>query len=317
MGHRRAKLGRISDLDLRLLRVFQAVAECRGLAAAELRLGINRSTISTYLSNIETRLGVRLCERGRHGFELTEDGVKVYKAATELMKSLNDFQDEIESLGDSVRGRLRVAVLDSFIWLKELRFQDALCTFTNGNPDVNLELFVFHPDEIERRIDEGKLDVGITAVHDYSSKFDYTPLLRRSSFLYCGSKHPLFSIPDAEISEADLRNTSYLSRWFDAAPVLLGHNPDVAQVETFHIEATAHLILTGNYVGFLPEHYAEHWVLEEEMRPVRQDLYRLDYQYGFSVKQGRLLSPAAMVFMDCIRAAAQPARASLESRRLV
>ena len=77
MGRRRARLGRISDLDLRLLRVFQAVAECRGLAAAELRLGITRSTISTYLADLETRMGVRLCERGRGGFELTEDGQRV------------------------------------------------------------------------------------------------------------------------------------------------------------------------------------------------------------------------------------------------
>jgi DNA-binding transcriptional LysR family regulator len=300
MGRRRAKLGRVSDLDLRLLRVFQAVAECRGLAAAEIRLGISRSTISTYLADLETRMGVRLCERGRRGFELTDDGVKVYRAATELMTSLNNFQDEVESLGDSVRGRVRVAVVDSFIWVDKLRLSEALRNFTTANPDVILELYVFHPDEIRRRIDEGKLDIGITSLQAYSSKFDNISLLSGTSYLYCGARHKLFGIAEEDISDEDLSNTSYSSRWYDPAPALLGQNAEIAQVESFHIEATAHLILSGNYVGFLPEHFAEHWVSKQEMRPLRKDLYCIDYQYGFAVKQGRQLSPAGTALIDCI-----------------
>lgn len=310
MGRRRAKLGRISDLDLRLLRVFQAVAECRGLAAAELRLGITRSTISTYLSDLEVRMGTRLCERGRHGFELTEDGVKVYGAATELMKSLNDFQDEIESLGDSVRGRVRVAVVDSFIWARDLRLSEGLRNFTTANPEVRLELHVFHPDEIERRVDEGRLDIGITSLHGYSSRFDHVPLLSCPSYLYCGARHKLFSVRDEDISESDLRNTSYSSRWYGPVPAMLGQNPELAQVESFHIEATAHLILAGNYVGFLPEHYAQHWVGDGRMRPIRPDFYRLDYRYGFCSKQGRQMSAAGKAFMDCIARTAGTAGAA-------
>ncbi|HQZ57369.1 MAG TPA: LysR family transcriptional regulator, partial [Ottowia sp.] len=34
----RAVLGQVSDMDLRLLRVFKAVVECGGMAAAELEL---------------------------------------------------------------------------------------------------------------------------------------------------------------------------------------------------------------------------------------------------------------------------------------
>jgi len=300
MGRKRAKLGRISDLDLRLLRVFQAVAECRGLAAAELRLGISRSTISTYLADLETRMGVRLCERGRGGFELTEDGQRVYRAGVELMRSLNDFQDEIESLGDSVRGRIRVAVLDSFVWLQELRFDEGLRDFTSANPDVNLELHVFHPDEIERRIDEGKFDIGISVIYDETGRFDYTPLLSGTSYLYCGAKHKLFGIPDHLVSESDLNNTSYISRWFDSTPEHLGQNSEIAQVESFHVEATVHLVLSGNYVGFLPAYYAQRWVESGDMRPLRQDLYHLDYRYGFVVKQGRRTSPAGQAFIDSI-----------------
>ena len=41
---RKALLGRISDVDIRLLRVFHAVVACRGLSAAEVELNIGVMT---------------------------------------------------------------------------------------------------------------------------------------------------------------------------------------------------------------------------------------------------------------------------------
>jgi len=67
-------LGRVTDIDLRLLRVFQVVADCGGMSAAELELNIATSTISRHVKDLETRLGLTLCRRGRGGFALTREG---------------------------------------------------------------------------------------------------------------------------------------------------------------------------------------------------------------------------------------------------
>ncbi len=64
----RAVLGQLSDMDLRLLQVFKSVAECGGMAAAELELNIGTSTVSRHMKDLETRLGLTLCRRGRAGF---------------------------------------------------------------------------------------------------------------------------------------------------------------------------------------------------------------------------------------------------------
>ena len=61
----RAVLGQLSDMDLRLLQVFKSVAECGGMAAAELELNIGTSTVSRHMKDLETRLGLTLCRRGR------------------------------------------------------------------------------------------------------------------------------------------------------------------------------------------------------------------------------------------------------------
>ena len=74
----RAVLGQLSDMDLRLLQVFKSVAECGGMAAAELELNIGTSTVSRHMKDLETRLGLTLCRRGRAGFALTAEGQRVY-----------------------------------------------------------------------------------------------------------------------------------------------------------------------------------------------------------------------------------------------
>ena len=63
----RAALGQLSDMDIRLLRVFKSVVECGGMAAAELELNIGTSTISRHIKDLETRLGLTVCRRGRAG----------------------------------------------------------------------------------------------------------------------------------------------------------------------------------------------------------------------------------------------------------
>ena len=47
------------------LRVVKSVVECGGMAQAELELNIGISTVSRHIKDLETRLGLTLCRRGR------------------------------------------------------------------------------------------------------------------------------------------------------------------------------------------------------------------------------------------------------------
>ena len=85
----RAVLGQLSNLDLRLLQVFKAVVDCGGLSAAELELNIGTSTVSRHLKDLETRLGLVLCRRGRAGFSVTPEGQRIYEETVRLTNSLD------------------------------------------------------------------------------------------------------------------------------------------------------------------------------------------------------------------------------------
>src|SRR4029079_18038337 len=92
-------IGRLSDIDIRLLRHFVTVVEAGGFSLAAARLNVSESTISQQMSDLEARLGMRLCDRGRVGVRLTRHGDEVYKATVELLEDMSRFRDRLAVLG--------------------------------------------------------------------------------------------------------------------------------------------------------------------------------------------------------------------------
>src|SRR5471030_2914466 len=87
----KAVLGQLSDMDFRLLQVFKSVADCGGMAAAGLELNIGISTVSRHVKDLEERLKLRLCSRGRAGFALTAEGERIYEETQRLLASADIF----------------------------------------------------------------------------------------------------------------------------------------------------------------------------------------------------------------------------------
>ena len=106
-------LGTVRDFDLKLLTVFIAVVENRGFSAAQAALNVGQSTISGYMADLETRLGMRLCNRGISGFELTEDGKVVYEVAKELFRSIDVASARIQAQSGALTGPLKIAIADA------------------------------------------------------------------------------------------------------------------------------------------------------------------------------------------------------------
>ncbi len=78
-------------------------------------LNIGQPTISEYVSQLEGRLGVRLCERGRGGFRLTERGEALYLSSKRLLVVLDDFRSDAELIRRKLGGWLNLGLIDNTI----------------------------------------------------------------------------------------------------------------------------------------------------------------------------------------------------------
>jgi DNA-binding transcriptional LysR family regulator len=294
----------VTDVDLRLLRIFQTVVDCGGLSAAEIDLGIGRSTISTHIAELEGRLGTRLCQRGRSGFALTNRGKKIYEASLGLMKSLDVFRNEVNENQDAMAGELNIGICDNIIWDKEARLSEVFREFSAIGSEVDLTLYVLSPDEIEHRLIDGRLHVGIACVMHKLAALNYEHLFDELNYLYCGRGHPLFNIPDSDITTADLVASQYIKKGYAVNSDLQQANTALGKrVVGFHVEAFALLILSGRYIGFLPEHYAAIWEEKGEIRRLHPKRYEAVVNFSIMTAQARPHTVAQAAFLSTLRKA--------------
>ena len=71
----------------------------------------------------------------------------------------------------------------------------------------------------------------------------------------------------------------------------------------FDQEAIATLILSGAFLGFLPDHYAESFVRGGQMRDIDPAVFRYDCAFFAITRRSPLIARAARAFQDCLEQA--------------
>nr|WP_237179790.1 LysR family transcriptional regulator [Paraburkholderia sacchari] len=288
---------------MRLLRIFKTVTDCGGFSAAESALNMNLSTISTHMSDLEARLGIRLCERGRRGFQLTDGGRSLYQLAEKLLDSVEDFRAGIGTLQHRISGELTIGVVDNTTTDPHSRIGAAILAVKQRGGDLHVKLEIRSPREIEDAVQERKLHVGIGPFRNKLPGLAYERLYSEQLFLYCGEGHPLFESAPLQVEVDDLRGLDYVSRGYMREARELTATVDFRIAATvYHMEAVAILVQSGKFIGYLPQHYAAQWVDQGRMRPLRPDLLNQRAEFSLVIRKDREPTIATQVFLDALRA---------------
>ncbi|KTC42358.1 LysR family transcriptional regulator [Pseudomonas putida] len=257
MSRRPDPLAQVSDFDIRLLRIFRSVVECGGFSAAENVLGIGRSAISQQMSDLEQRLGLRLCQRGRAGFSLTEEGREVYHSALQMLGAVESFRTEVNGLHRHLRGELNIGLTDNLVTLPHMRITHALAQLKDRGPDVRIQIRI-------------------------------QPLYSERSLLYCAVGHPLFYADDAQLDDARLDAQEAIAPTFRLpAEIQARYQALNCTASASDREGMAFLILTGRYIGYLPDHYATFWVQQGRLRALKAAERFYDLSLSWVTRKGR------------------------------
>jgi LysR family transcriptional regulator, transcriptional activator for bauABCD operon len=291
---------RLTDIDLRLIRIFRAIVECQGLRGAQLVLNLSQSRISASLVELEARLGVRLCRRGRSGFALTEAGTTVYEASRELFEAVDRFCNQAGTVAASLKRVLRLGTVDAIVTNTDLSLPQAVLAFRRHNPAVVIDFATAGPEELERQLVAGTRDVLIVPCTNKRSELDYLPLFEERQSLYCARGHPLFGVPDAAITDAILSEHPFVARGYLHQYDLkrIGHHGEEATVEM--MESQLILILSGAFVGYLPAHYAKAWVDRGDLRALRDGHYSYDSAFYLVTQRGGGENPLVRRFRSVV-----------------
>ncbi len=298
----RAVLGQISDIDIRLLQVFKTVVNCGGFAAAELELNIGISTISRHIKDLETRLSLTLCKRGRSGFSLTEQGRQVYEETLRLIGAFNDFRSSIDDIHARVGGQLQIAVFEKNAGNPQSQLHKAIAEFSKQAPNVLINLHIRPINEIERGVMEGHYHLGIIPDHRHSAVFHYVPLFHEDMHLYCGHGHPLFEANNSRLSWKGLAQYPLAGLAYHSPNMAVSHRARlIRRANAYDQEGVTTFLLSGGYVGFLPTHYAASFVSQGSLRAINPSRFNYRVNFFSIVRRSPEPNRDTALFKNCLQ----------------
>src|SRR5262245_46175099 len=124
-------------MELKQLRVLQAVGETGSFSAAAERLDYTQPAVSKIVAALERRLGTTLVDRGIRPLRLTDAGSALVQRATAAFEQIAAAELEVEAIANLSAGRLRVGTFSS---AGAAMVVDALRVFRRGHPDVDVSI---------------------------------------------------------------------------------------------------------------------------------------------------------------------------------
>ncbi len=119
------------------MRIFLEISRTGRLSRAAQRLKMDQATVSRRLQRLESRLGVRLFERSRHGHKLTEAGHDLRPLAEQAEAAALAAKETLSGADQALSGTIRVNVAEGF---GTYFVAPRLPEFTTAHPDIEIEL---------------------------------------------------------------------------------------------------------------------------------------------------------------------------------
>ena len=196
-------------MNLRHLKIFEAIAEAGSIRAAARVAGLAQPAMTYAMRELEQSVGAQLLVRSAQGVSLTVIGEALLQRARLLANEVRRAEDEIAQLRDGAGGLLRVAFSSFAV---ERLLPDALQDFRRKWPGVALELQELSGADVKGLWSRGDFDFAILGElePDAGDGVHRETLLEFPLAVVAGAKHPLARVR----SMAKLHEAMWVVPWY-------------------------------------------------------------------------------------------------------
>ncbi|MBQ0760143.1 MAG: LysR family transcriptional regulator [Zhongshania sp.] len=265
----------IDATHIKDLQILLAVVEANGIANARAILNKDASTISRAISSLEIRLGLKLCERGRQGFCLTQEGEVLVDETLKLFSSFRTFEHRIETMNGKGTGRLGIGIIDNLITDSQCTLDKAIGEISNYfQGRVHIDLIVKNPYDLETHLLDKRIDIALGIFESRHDSICYIPLYQETDYLYCATDSAVAQLLRDNAAEANvvtcLKAQKFAARTFLNKTDVQDAGFQVSGEISFtsNLEAIAFMLLSGQFIGFLPSHYAQRHIDAGRLQPI-------------------------------------------------
>lgn len=294
----------LSNLSLRQLRAFDAVAQEGSFTLAAQRLHLTQSALSVLVRELERELGVQLFDRHTRRVELADAGRDFLPSVRRVLNELSHGIDSVADLRDKKKGMLRVSAPQLMACTLIPR---VVARYRGLYPDVDIRLQDTLPEHLLASVQRGDVELAVgpdTGSDDHG--LVRRPLLRDRHWLICRADDPLAA--RRQLRWSDLGQHAFVAPTRDFVRRLradLGAHVqpllDRPGHEVSYMTTALGLVAAGMGVTLCPT-YAQPLIKAYRLRMLALQapiFYRVVSVYS---QPHKALSPAAAAFVACLEA---------------
>ena len=165
------------------LRIFLAVARMGSVSGAARYLDVQHSTVSRRLQHLEKRLGTRLLDKKRSGYELTAAGEDLKKAAMNMEREALAMDGALQGQDKNLAGSLRVTAVNI---MAAAVLAPIFSRFSAAHPEIELQILVCNSDV---SLAERQADVALRVTNDPVETLMGKKIATIASTAYGGRKY--------------------------------------------------------------------------------------------------------------------------------
>jgi len=283
-------------MNLNDVRLFIKVVEANSFTAAADNLGIQKSTISRRISQLEDDLGIRLLQRTTRKLHLTDDGMQLFERCRGLINELEDTQDLLSSSQTEPQGRLRITMpTETGVYM----MNEAVSSFLKEYPRIEMEV------ELSTRIVD-LIEEGIDLAIRVGPLNDSSLIARKIASLSVGlySSHEYLDKYGYPNSPAELKNHQCLllqkptsswhfENWNNGQPMQVN-----GRLKANNLSFLREMVVQGLGIARMPHVFCQQLVESGEMVPVLESYQIAPIEIHALYPSRRNLNPRVRLFID-------------------
>lgn len=160
-------------MDIRVLEYFLMTAREENITKAASLLHVTQPTLSRQLMQLEAELGTKLFERTNHSVILTNEGMLFRRRAQDIVSLAEKAKSEVTQNEDTLSGIISIGCNE----LKSVQeLAKNMTVFQERYPKVKFELYSGSNEEIQERMEQGTLDMGLFLQPFGMEKYETLPM---------------------------------------------------------------------------------------------------------------------------------------------
>jgi len=248
-------------LDWNLLRTFVVIVQEQSITGAAQRLELKQPTVSNALKRLEKSLDCKLVERGPRSFEVTGQGLALYRECAGIFGSVNRLGHTLEEAGDEISGQVALAMASH---VTSPLLDDTLAAFHHRYPAACVTISVDSSRGVIAAVQEKTAALGICLVAERAPDLEYRHVYTEHFGFFCGPGHRLFGRTGLDLE--DLKGEHGVSFHTDQLDDVLrpiailraqaGFDQRTAGSSS-HLDEIRRMVIAGMGIGALPIHVVE------------------------------------------------------------